>query len=221
MKRNSTDKNQYLAEYYQKNKEAIRARIKAYYHKNKKVIAIRQAKYHSKYDKTPMGKASKKKAFYVWWARHPQYFKTYATNYRKKNFLAMRAYRRSYSKRPRVKIRLNLARRIWKVLNGTSKSQKTMDLVGCTIQDFMAHLESKFQKGMTWDNYGCGKGKWNMDHIVPCCVFDLTDPVEQKQCFHYTNLQPLWHIDNISKNRRTTPYPPRHHNTFGGLSRAK
>ena len=49
---------------------------------------------------------------------------------------------------------------------------------------------------MTWDNYG----EWHIDHIKPCCGFDLTDFEQQKKCFHYTNLQPLWAKDNITKN---------------------
>jgi len=53
---------------------------------------------------------------------------------------------------------------------------------------------------MTWDNYGRKEGQWSIDHIIPCAIFDLSDPIEQKQCFHYTNLQPLWHIDNLKKS---------------------
>ena len=48
---------------------------------------------------------------------------------------------------------------------------------------------------MTWDNHG----QWHIDHIKPCAKFDLTDKDQQKACFHYTNLQPLWKEDNLSK----------------------
>jgi hypothetical protein len=50
---------------------------------------------------------------------------------------------------------------------------------------------------MSWDNYGI-KG-WHIDHIIPCAAFDLTDPEQQKICFHYTNLRPLYWADNISR----------------------
>ena len=73
-----------------------------------------------------------------------------------------------------------------------------MDLVGCTPEFLRSYLESLFTEGMTWDNYG-PKG-WHVDHILPCASFDLTKEEEQKKCFHYTNLQPLWWFDNLRKS---------------------
>ena len=72
------------------------------------------------------------------------------------------------------------------------------ELIGCSINELKAHLESKFQDEMTWDNYG--NGGWHIDHKKPCQDFDLTDAEEQKKCFHYKNLQPLWAMDNFFKN---------------------
>lgn len=80
----------------------------------------------------------------------------------------------------------------------TEKSHKTKELIGCTIKFLREHLESKFLEGMSWDNYG-RKG-WHIDHIKPCAAFDLTKEEEQKKCFYYTNLQPLWAKDNIQKS---------------------
>ncbi len=53
---------------------------------------------------------------------------------------------------------------------------------------------------MSWDNYGHGNDKWNIEHIQCCRSFDLTDIEQQKICFNYTNLKPLWQKDNFSKN---------------------
>jgi len=99
---------------------------------------------------------------------------------------------------PSFKIRINMSNRISQAVrnNFTTKSSKTLDLIGCTALELKTYLESKFITGMSWDNYG----KWHVDHIIPCSVFELTDPVEQKQCFHYTNLQPLWAKDNLKKS---------------------
>jgi hypothetical protein len=81
---------------------------------------------------------------------------------------------------------------------GISKAGKTFDLIGCTGDELCRHLERQFADGMNWDNYGYYG--WHVDHIRPCASFDLTDPKQQKQCFHYTNLQPLWRADNRAKS---------------------
>ena len=73
-----------------------------------------------------------------------------------------------------------------------------MKLLGCNIEDFKLHLASKFQDGMSFENYG----KWHIDHIRPCSSFDLTDIEQQKQCFHYTNTQPLTKLENRTKSNK-------------------
>ena len=82
-------------------------------------------------------------------------------------------------------------------LRGRKKSACSLSLIGCTIEELKAHLEKQFKPGMSWVNHSV-KG-WHIDHIRPCASFDLTDPEQQKQCFHYTNLQPLWAGENYSK----------------------
>lgn len=95
------------------------------------------------------------------------------------------------------KLRINLARRILLSLHGKTKSKKTLDLLGCSIEFLKQHLESQFKLGMSWSNYGFYG--WHIDHIKPCSKFDLTDPKQQKECFHYTNLQPLLASENWAK----------------------
>jgi hypothetical protein len=80
----------------------------------------------------------------------------------------------------------------------TKKSTKTLELLGASKEEVWKHLESKFKEGMTRENHGF-KG-WHIDHLLPCASFDLSDPEEQKKCFHYTNLQPLWWWENLKKN---------------------
>ena len=70
-----------------------------------------------------------------------------------------------------------------------------MDLLGESPAFVKDYLASKFTEGMSWENHGA----WHIDHRRPCCSFDLTNPEEQKKCFHYTNLQPLWAKDNLEK----------------------
>jgi hypothetical protein len=90
----------------------------------------------------------------------------------------------------RIRVRISGA------LKGRAKSLSTTKLMGCSLPEFKAHLEKQFKAGMSWSNYG----EWHVDHIRPCASFDLNDPVSLSQCFHYTNLQPMWALDNAKKN---------------------
>lgn len=83
------------------------------------------------------------------------------------------------------------------------KKGKTMELTGCSKYELLEHLGSQFTESMTWENYG----QWHIDHIRPCASFDLTDLEQQKICFHWTNLQPLWATDNIKKGSKYDPVP--------------
>jgi hypothetical protein len=95
------------------------------------------------------------------------------------------------------RIRKNIRDRMRLAMCGSSKSKHTIELLGCSVEELKKHLEKQFTEGMNWDNYG--KKGWHIDHILPCASFDLTDPEQQKRCFHYTNLQPLWAEDNYKK----------------------
>jgi len=89
----------------------------------------------------------------------------------------------------------NIRGRVYKVLKRNSKRGSTLELIGCSVESLKKHLEKQFKSGMTWANHG----KWHIDHIIPCCKFDLTKASEQRKCFHYTNLQPLWAEENLKK----------------------
>jgi len=80
---------------------------------------------------------------------------------------------------------------------GVRKDCSIINIVGCDIKFLKQYLESKFKEGMSWDNYG--QFGWHIDHIKPCNSFDLSNIEEQKKCFHYTNLQPLWWKENLTK----------------------
>jgi hypothetical protein len=100
------------------------------------------------------------------------------------------------------KIINNLRTRIYITIreNSGKKAYRAIELLGCTIQECRNYLENKFKEGMTWGNYGLYG--WHIDHIIPCNNFDLTNPEEQKKCFHYTNLQPLWAKENLYKSNK-------------------
>jgi hypothetical protein len=80
------------------------------------------------------------------------------------------------------------------------KCAKTTEMLGCSITEFIQYIVGRFTRGMTLEKWH--SGDIHIDHIRPVASFDLTDPIQQKTCFHYTNLQPLWQIDNMRKGAR-------------------
>ena len=82
---------------------------------------------------------------------------------------------------------------------GVKKTLTHIDLLGCSSSFFINYIETQFEEGMTWANRGRGDGMWQIDHIRPCASFNIKDIEEQKICFHYTNLRPLWANDNLAK----------------------
>lgn len=79
----------------------------------------------------------------------------------------------------------------------TGKSARSLDLIGCTAEEFKAHLEGLFLEGMTWENWS--PEGWHIDHKRPLASFDLTDPAQQREAFHFTNTAPVWADENLSK----------------------
>lgn len=97
-----------------------------------------------------------------------------------------------------------ITRNIRKSVQCAFMSNQNMDvyheLLGCTPRQARRHVEEQWEFNMTWDNYGTTG--WHVDHIKPLASFDLTDVKQQKECFHYSNTQPLWAHDNMSKGSR-------------------
>lgn len=85
--------------------------------------------------------------------------------------------------------------------SGHKKQCSTSEILGCSFDDFKTYFESKFTEGMTWDLF-CSSGSIHIDHIIPVDAFDLSNEEEIKKCFHYTNLQPLWKLDNLKKSNK-------------------
>jgi predicted DNA-binding protein (UPF0251 family) len=117
-----------------------------------------------------------------------------------KNRLEKRKYFRNNIE---ARIAKNLRTRLYLAVKkqGGRKCDSTMSLTGADWPTFSAWIENKFQKGMNWDNYG----RWHVDHEDSCKSFDLTNPEQQRKCFHYTNLQPMWGSENIKKGAKIIP----------------
>lgn len=101
---------------------------------------------------------------------------------------------------PNYRIRTSLRWRLGDALRGRSKAGSAVSDLGCSIPEFRAYIERKFQPGMTWENWG--RSTWHLDHIVPLAAFDLTNRHQLLSACHYTNLQPLWASENMAKKDR-------------------
>lgn len=140
-------------EYYQKNKDKIRARAKQYFQEHKQ--------------------------------ERNQYTKN------------------KYKTDINYKLSELLRNRVRKAIKSYKRPGSSVKDLGCTIQQLKEHLELQFKPGMTWDNHG----QWHIDHIKPLSLFDLSDPEQFMEACHYSNLQPLWAKDNLSKGNTYTVTP--------------
>lgn len=197
---------EYQKQYYNRHGKLLKSYKHFWYLKNKQRISdIRK-----KYRKTNKDKIKKyleihqeqikernKKYRKTRIIKHHKQCREYYLIHKNEIFKRMKKY---FKKRRKIdtnfKLRCYLRNRMYSALKGICKSKRTIDLLGCSIDFLKQHLELKFKPGMFWQNYG----KWHIDHKRPCASFDLSKPEEQCKCFNYTNLQPLWAEENLSKN---------------------
>jgi hypothetical protein len=99
---------------------------------------------------------------------------------------------------PLFRLKCNLRNRTSSAFRegGYSKKSKTNDILGVEWDIVKKHIEKQFDERMTWDNYG----EWQIDHIYP--LGKANSEEELMELCHYTNLQPLWEIENLSKKDR-------------------
>lgn len=134
----------------------------------------------------------KLKKFYE---KNPEKKKEYNKNYKDRKHEQRKERRKSdiiYNITNRVRCR------VWKylIINNITKKNKTFEIVGCTPQELKEHLEKKFVNGMTWDN----RSEWHLDHIIPLSSAKTEE--ELYELCHYTNLQPLWAVENMKKGNK-------------------
>lgn len=178
--------------------------------------------YQKKYSKTDKAKESRKirnssnkhKEYLKKWMltekgqlrkkRHlTENYKEYKKCWREKNKIKMREYFKKYIReRRKSDIEFNLSillrERIRNALKKNKKNGSHIKDLGCTLGELKIYLENKFTNGMTWKN----QGKWEIDHIYPLSKLNLKDRTDFLKACHYTNLQPMWKIDNIKKGNK-------------------
>lgn len=177
---NITSVREYRKKYYQTNMSIEKQASKEYRKQNRQNIAKKEKEYRDKNRTIYLEK--KKQYFQKNKHKHAKYVRD------------RRLYDSSY------RLVLSLRDRVRHAINGNNKSAHTLALLGCSVDQLWTHLEKQFTEGMTRDNHG--RNGWHIDHIIPCSSFDLRDPEQQRKCFHYSNLQPLWADDNIKKSNK-------------------
>jgi hypothetical protein len=146
--------------------------------------------------------ASVRESCRKWRKNNPAAKRAADRRYRTKDLESVRSNQRRYENEryrtdPEYRLRRILRARVAKALEGSRAGSAVRDL-GCTVQEFRRHLESKFLPSMTWDK----RSEWHIDHIKPLASFDLTDREQFLEACHYSNMQPLWAFDNQSKGDR-------------------
>lgn len=196
--KNKEKMTEYNKQYWQKTKEEQTEKHREWKAKNKERVKAYMKQWLEEHAEE---KKIKDKQYRE--AHREQYNITHAA-WKKKDFEDMKTNPDRATEYAHYKVKTNTARRIRDLLGSGGKSNRTHEIIGCTIQHLKAHLESKFTEGMSWDNYGTSpdggfRDAWHIDHIIPCAAFDLTDDTELRACFNWQNLQPLWSSDNIKK----------------------
>jgi hypothetical protein len=176
---------------YQRNNPNRKTNVKRYDDKNREILNDKKReRYHEDIEKSREYGRNKRTRLRK---ENPEHYKEYERKWKNENYERMKCC-------PEWKLRKTLRSRFLQAIKQGYKKSSCLKLLGCSIQEFKLYIESKFKVGMTWDNHGVFG--WHIDHILPCISFDLTDYEQQKKCFHYSNMQPLWYQENTSKGSK-------------------
>jgi len=182
-------------EYREKNPEKRKKTISKYYETNRDVILIKLKKWTK--DNPEKKKEISLKSYHKNKEKHKERIRLYNQNNKINR-----------NKRERLKKKTNPEYRLMSVVRtrilnfltkkNVTKKNKTFEIVGCSKEFLREYIEKQFTDGMSWENYG--KFGWHIDHIVPLSSGKNEEEI-YKLC-HYTNLQPLWAFDNLSKGSK-------------------
>ena len=171
-------------QYYISNKEHVKKINKEYYQKNKEIISIRGK------DKRKNNKEEIKSRRIKYYQKNKQKISSRLRNRRKTDYL----FKMKESIRSRTHSAFKASR--W------SKNSGNIEMLGCTYEEAFKHIENQFTEGMSWDNHSLFG--WHIDHIIPLASAKTEEELI-KLC-HYTNLQPLWAEENLSKGDKIISY---------------
>lgn len=179
-------KKEYDANLYSDNSELIKNRVKSYVEDNRDKVSERRRKYRN----ANADKIRKNQREYK--------IKNRAIRWQKEKARLLIDSDYALKKRLRNNL-LASVKNNQKAHN--RKPASIFTLLGCSYIEFKQYFESKFTEGMSWEIF-TSTSEIHIDHIIPVSKFDLSDLEQAKQCFHYSNLQPLWRFDNLSKGSK-------------------
>ena len=217
--------NKYLKRYRERHRAQINARARARYAANKEKEHARQKVYRNEnrewlrersrtiYEANPIRRVKKaaleKTEKFLNMRRNyreknprTEYNRSYESNYRARR---RELHNEKHASDPQYRLRRSLRARLRIALKNNQREGSAIRDLGCSIAEFRTWLEKMFEPGMTWENYGRldSSGRtWQIDHINPLYGFDLTDPRQVKAACHFTNLRPLWALDNRRKGNK-------------------
>lgn len=166
--------------YRQANLDRCRANSKRHYHENKEYYANKIKTYRTE------NAEEIKKTHRVYLESHKDKINEHLRN--------------RYYRDTQYRIKVILRSRLYDAVFRECKNGSAIEDLGCSIEFFKAYIEQRFEPGMTWDNWA--HDVWHLDHIIPLASFDLTDREQLLKACHYTNIQPMWAKDNLSKGAK-------------------
>jgi len=182
---------------YRKNIEHYKSRGKKYYADNREAIL---AYYREQRAANPEKKAESDRQYRD---ANREKINIRQAAYQRENWERIKGYQREYWKRrakqdPMCALKFLVRRRVLFAFSnhGYPKDSNTSEMLGCDYATLKHHLESQFTPGMTWAN----RGEWHVDHRIP--LASARNESELIGLCHYTNLQPLWAKDNLSKGAK-------------------
>ena len=192
----------YNKKYALKNKKILKEKREKYYLENKERLDARRIFLRSQPERKKRINELNRKRYAKNKEKFREYAKAWNLKHKKRLSIERKEKRKNLNHKMKAVLRCRVKAAISRITiqNFKYKYSSSVKLLGASIPDVVKHLEKQFKPGMTWENYG--KDGWHIDHIRPCASFDLSKLEEQKKCFHYTNLQPLWAMENISKGAK-------------------
>ncbi len=187
----------YMRRYRETNKDQQAEKAQAYYRENKERISDYNRSYNKHRIRIP---ADKECARLYYRNNRDRLLEQSKKYYRENKEKAGARHRARIALDDNYRLACRLRKRMSQAIHNGQKSGSAVRDLGCTIPELRAHLEAQFARGMTWDNWA--RDGWHIDHIIPLAAFDLTDREQFLAACHYTNLQPLWAVDNLRKGAK-------------------